>query len=336
MGTRIVAPCWAMVALCASAAGCALTVTGIDQERETAPAVQAAPRCAAASFTLARRDAEVLFVVDRSGSMSTAIATDATGATSRWDALRGALADALPRYQTALTAGLALFPSGAASCDVRDDGLVEVAPARGSAADVLRALSRTAPGGSTPTGAAVLAGARYLLRRASANVSRTIVLATDGAPTCTAGGGDNGVTDAVNAIATARAMGVSTYVIGISMPGEAELMNALDRMAVAGGHPLPGSVRHYAIHDPGALARAFMDVPRSISECTWFASTAAPAEGEVTLRAGGAVVPHDPARRDGWAWSDPARGQVTLYGPACARLSGHTLALEGAVTCTAR
>ena len=33
------------------------------------------------------------------------------------------------------------------------------------------------PGGSTPTGAAVLSSARYLLRRASANVTRTIVLA---------------------------------------------------------------------------------------------------------------------------------------------------------------
>jgi hypothetical protein len=321
---------WALVCLFASFTGCALTVTGVDEVHELA--APPPPRCAASDFQLVRRDAEVLFVVDRSGSMSTAIATSATGYVSRWDALHNALVATLPRYESALTLGLFLFPNNSDSCGIRADDRVDVAPARNNATEVLRELRRFGPNGRTPTGAAILYGARYLLRRAASNVSRTLVLATDGAPTCTVGGGDE-VADAVSAIAMARAQGISTHVIGISAPGETTLVSALDRMAVAGGHPLAGPVRHYAIHDPAALERAFTDIPRSLSECTWHAPVAAPMEGVVTLRAGAVTIPRDPTRRDGWDWTDPTRGEVTLYGSACARFVGQTRALDASVTC---
>ena len=319
---------WAF--LCVSLAGCALTVTGVEQEREVAPPPP--PRCTAGAFQLTRREAEVLFIVDRSGSMSTDIATNATGFTSRWEALYSALSATLPRYDQSLTLGLFLYPSTTDSCGVRSDGDVDVPPARSSAQRVFQELRRFGPSGRTPTGAAVLYGARYLLQRAATNVSRTIVLATDGAPTCTVGGGDE-VSDAVAAIAMARAQGVSTHVIGISAPGETELASALDRMAVAGGHPLSGAVRHYAIHDPAALERAFTDIPRSITECTWHAPVGAPVEGVVTLRAGDTTIPRDTTRREGWDWTDPTHGEVTLYGSACARFMGQTRALDATVSC---
>jgi len=321
---------WAFLALCVSLAGCALTVTGVEGEREVA--LPPPPRCAAGAFQLTRREAEVLFIVDRSGSMSTDIATNATGFTSRWEALYSALSATLPRYDQSLTLGLFLFPSATDSCGVRSDGDVDVPPARSSAPRVFHELRRFGPSGRTPTGTAVLYGARYLLRRAAADVSRTIVLATDGAPTCSVGGGDE-VSDAVAAIAMARAQGVSTHVIGISAPGETELVQALDRMAIAGGHPRAGAVRHYAIHDPAALERAFTDIPRSITECTWHAPVGAPVEGVVTLRASELTIPRDTTRREGWDWTDPTRGEVTLYGSACARFMGQTRALDAAVSC---
>lgn len=322
---------WAFLGLCVSLAGCALTVTGIEQERELAPPPP--PRCAGGAFQLVRREAEVLVIVDRSGSMSTPIATNATGYTSRWDALQSALVATLPRYEQALTLGLFLYPDDGNSCGVRSDGEVDVVPARGAATRFARELRRNGPSGGTPTAAAILYGARYLLQHGGPGVSRTLVLATDGEPNCSGAGGDE-VSGAVAAIAMARAQGVSTHVIGITEPGEHGLAQALDRMAVAGGHPLPGAVRHYAIHDPAALERAFNDIPRSISECTWHAPVGAPMEGVVTLRAGDTTIPRDTTRREGWDWTDPTRGEVTLYGSACARFMGQTRALDATVSCT--
>ena len=160
------------------------------------------------------------------------------------------------------------------------------------------------------------------LRRASANVRGRLVLATDGAPPARAGGGDP-VTDAVNAIATARAQGVNTYVIGIRMPGETELRRkASTTLAVAGGH-LPGAVRHYAIHDPGALARAFADVPAPSPSVIRFCVDRRARRGPGHAPRGQRHHPARPhARRDGWGVERPARGQGDLYGPACTGLSG--------------
>src|SRR5262249_42048226 len=133
--------------------------------------------------------------------------------------------------------------------------------------------------------------------RAARGRARYIVLATDGAPTCSPASttpacectrydltgrplcdldpawrarcDDDDRT--VTAIATAAAEGVPVYVIGITGPNLTGDVVALNRMAEAGGRPRTGAGAtdaFYRVHDAGDLVVAFDDIQRSIDQCS--------------------------------------------------------------------
>lgn len=151
------------------------------------------PACVPGRFDLRRTSAEVLFVIDRSGSM--AFALDGGLATMdfprRWDVLRDAFAASLPAVARTLPFGAKFFPryvepgidvpiSVACSVDATDI----IAPSLDNTAAILRVFDETDPVGPTPTWQALEQSARFLRARTARGVSRAILLATDGGPNC--------------------------------------------------------------------------------------------------------------------------------------------------------
>ncbi len=310
-------------------------------------------RCVDGRFALARREARAVFVIDRSGSMSEPFGEAEQG--SRWDVMLSALEETLPSFEAHIEMGALAFPrsQGTSSCAMPSDVSLDVAPAARNAATVVGHLADNVPEGATPTAAAVGVAAQYLLSHEARGVASYLVLATDGAPNCNAdldattcqcvhagscvgaSAGEGCLDDdgTVAAITGARSRGVATYVIGIDGDLEARFVDVLDRMAVAGGRALAGPRRYYSIRERGQLAAAFEDIARTVSRCAFVTPSRPDAPDRITVRAGGAPVPRDPTRRDGWDWTDRDYGEVTLFGPACDRALAASQPVEAAVTC---
>ncbi len=56
----------------------------------------------------------------------------------------------------------------------------------------------------------------------------------------------------------------------------------------------------------------------------------------IGIEVAGAVVRHDPLRREGWDWTDRAFGEITLYGAACDRAANGSPVVTARVGCNAR
>jgi len=317
--------------------------------------------CVEGRFTMVRREAQIVFVIDRSGSMSQPLNP---GGVSRWEAMRAVLGRTLPPFEDAIRMGVLLYPrrpdsnalASAQACDQLPGAGVHVPPRRGNADAVLAAIGGDGPSGATPTAAAVARATRYTLGEGSRELARYLVVATDGAPNCnatldpatcvcsygtpscaSAGVGARYCLDddgAVAAVGAARAQGVSTYVVGIDGDLAPEYVAVLDRMAVAGGRALPsGARRYYSIQNAAALTQAFEAIQRTILRCAYVTPSRPDRPDRISVRVGGVEVSRDAARRDGWDWTDVAYGELTLFGPACDRVLGSVEPLEATVAC---
>ena len=316
--------------------------------------------CVDGRFALVRREAQMVFVVDRSGSMSQPLNG---GGPSRWDAMRSVFGRTLRPFEDAIRMGALLYPrrpdsaalASAQACDQLPGTGLDVVPRRGQAGAVLTAINTVGPSGATPTAAAVLRATRFTLAEGSRELARYLVVATDGAPNCnptlnpatctcsygsvscaSAGIGARYCLDddgAVAAITAARAQGVTTFVVGIDGDLSPEYVAVLDRMAVAGGRPLAGTRRYYSIQDEPALSRAFEEIQRTVVRCAYVTPSRPDDPERITVRAAGTIVRRDPSRRDGWDWTDAAYGELTLFGPACDRVVSSAAPLEATVAC---
>ena len=225
--------------------------------------------------------AQLMFVLDRSGSMAFSIAGQENpppGVSSRWDILRNSLEETIVPFDGQLAMGAKFFPEvipddapndAVQAC--RTDPGVPIAPALGNSRAILDVFDTTSPLGGTPTAEALRIAAEDLQSRRT--VARTIVLATDGAPncngaldvnvdcTCTTPGidctrnPDRGRysclddTNTVNVVADIfQNKKIPVYVIGIGSIDRPDFLAVLDQMAVAGGS---GPQRH-----PETLQRA--------------------------------------------------------------------------------
>ena len=317
--------------------------------------------CVDGRFTMVRREAQIVFVIDRSGSMSQPLNV---GGLSRWESMRAVLARTLPPVEDAIRMGALLYPrrpdsnalASAQACDQLPGAGVNVPPRRSNAAAVLAAIGSDGPSGATPTASAVARATRYTLAEGARELARYLVVATDGAPNC------NGTLDpstcvcsfgttscastgvgarycldddgAVAAIRAARAQGVTTYVVGIDGDLAPEYVAVLDRMAVAGGRAVTGGARrYYSIQDTAALSRAFEAIQRTIVRCAYVTPSRPDNPDRISVRVGAMEVPRDPERRDGWDWTDADYGELTLFGPACDRVLGSLQPLEATVAC---
>ncbi len=293
--------------------------------------------CAARPLPAERFAAEVIFVIDRSGSMGERTPSGVT----RWGAVTSALASVLPAVDRELWVGLIQFP-GAITSDNQcgDNGRVELTPRLTNGGNVLAALRRTNPTGGTPTYEALQTAANYY--RTTPAVGRVrgryLVLATDGGPNCnpllrgsscvcTSPRGCGGPSGNLSCLDDGRTIdllsrlardGVPTFVIGTPGDDIASLPRTLDRMAVAGGRPrtTPGEPAYYRAEDVDQFTTAFRTITTALVRCRYVTNPVAD-PSRVSVRVGATALARDPSHADGWDWNNPQTGEVVLYGSAC-------------------
>jgi hypothetical protein len=295
--------------------------------------------------------ADVLLVLDRSGSMSTPVLS--TGGPTYWETVLEASARVLPEVETSLNLGVTCFPWGESEedrCTVMP--AVGVAPGPNRAGEVMRFLqSAGEPAGNTPTFAAIATAAEYLRSRRPVRGPQFIVLATDGEPNCNLatryedcdcdgreaiycwgprdGGNASGCLDTVRVVEQLRGLaaeGIYTLVIGVISEEvyAADLLAAhLDAMAIAGGRPRGGAGQQfYRAQSPEEIRRGFEDALLPLSYCQLrVADGEAAVSDHVALQGvGSELIARDPTHRDGWDWSDGTRRELEVFGAACERL----------------
>lgn len=217
----------------------------------------------------APRGADVLLVLDKSGSMVTNRwdhdADPNTPRVTRWSSLHSVVENLVFDMHPEVGVGAVLFPAidvassdyGEAACRVASAPDASVVEGGGTAVlQAIPAADDVALYGGTPAREAILVAAEHLAGR-PADRAKAIVLVTDGAANCSAGsrGGDaftvydEALDDVVAQVYETD--GIPVYVIGIDIVDrwlETPAANPLERLsevALAGGVPVDGEVPFY-------------------------------------------------------------------------------------------
>jgi hypothetical protein len=157
--------------------------------------------CGWTTSTARLKTPALLFVIDKSGSMSDEIEGPDSGSPAKWTGLYTALEDALGTVDPDMGLGLIMYPHNvqnpipdscndiAVCCEVPEGDaavLVDMTPGETGARQVLGALEAVAPAGGTPTAVALERAKEYYLNGAGANWEgeKYVLLATDGGPNC--------------------------------------------------------------------------------------------------------------------------------------------------------
>lgn len=317
---------------------------------ELPPPPACADFCGESFLHQVEKPPNLYFLVDRSASMK-----DAIGPLSKYKTARKVLGQLLDVIGHRVRYGASIFPENTDDCG---GGTEIVAPAVGEVPscdgspdptleNFLNAFRYYAPGGSTPTAAAI-AGLRSELEGFEGDTY--LVLLTDGAPNCddaascgadecipniegasqcpaelnccdTASFGPHAGQNCVDGDATEREVAllrkhhIPTYVVG--MPGAAPYADVLNRLAVAGGTARDGDTAYYAANDQSELQAALYAIGTGIAiRCSIDLDAPPDDSSQVNVYFDGELVPSDPD--DGWSWDGDTRIQVN--GDACARL----------------
>lgn len=272
--------------------------------------------CGLQTFKLEQRPAELMLVLDRSGSMNQP--AGALSMTSKWDDTTSALNETMMKTDALIHWGLKTFPSSDSRCSVADG--VDVPSAPMNYATVWGKIMASAPagGGGTPTTLAIQKAVAQLKTSTSPN-PRYLVLATDGEPNCGMGGGlfglpGNDANDAVMAITDAQNAGYKTFVIGIATGRNAD--SVLTRMAMAGGEPRMGTPPYYPVSNRGDLINALGVITGLVTDCVFRLNKAPPSPPDVAVNVGASRIQRDPSHMNGWDYG-AALETVQFYGAAC-------------------
>lgn len=268
----------------------------------------------------------------------------ATPKIARWPSLHRAVEFTLESFDASIHAGLALYPSlaatddyGAAACASDPELAVHIAPHSGAA--ILAAMPPEQAGdlaGAVPGAAAIAAATAEHLSLPDA-VPRHIVYVTGGAANCHAGAANTTALletyddDLPLRVGEALAAGVVTHVVGVAIPdatsptqqdGRPDATNnftRLNELADLGGAALPGPTRFHAAADEAALTAALAAIVRAQLSCT-VPLDPPPAHPELfgVAVAGvdyGETRVVDCGVEDGWRFVDAAT--IELCGQAC-------------------
>jgi hypothetical protein len=298
--------------------------------------------CGLVPIDVARRPADLLLVLDRSGSMSEHKVTGANGdQVTRAQAAKDAVDAIVEKTQSGIAWGLKMFPEGdAAYCVVTADK-VDVALALNNYAAIAGVVDADAfDGDGTPTAAAVSAGRNYLENQVHDDNPKYLILATDGEPSddaknqCTGQWADPDVkTAAVNAVAAAASDGIKTFVIGVNTSSSANVtLNQLVQAGQTADPPIAASEdvssskdtsRHYyAANDSQGLVDALGKIAGQVSDCTFRLTQPPPVPDNVVVKvtdASGQLVkvPSDAGRSNGWDYAGDDHLAITVYGSWC-------------------
>ncbi len=312
--------------------------------------------CVPGRFDFQAATAQLMFVVDRSGSMNTTLdgQEDPLPGTSRWEVLRNGLAQTLSGFDQQIAMGAKFYPSEKFITQFAcvAESSVELEPTLGNASKIIDVFDNTFPHGGTPTADALRIAAEHVSK--IRGVARTLVLATDGAPNCNGdhptspcictsndpNACDNDVSnclDDTRTISTIRDIAdnqkVPVYVIGIGSLESAAFRKVLDDMAVAGGRAKPTAPRYYSATTPAELTSALGSVRDSVGSCTFLTPSAPTDPNAIVVQIDGQSVARDTTRTEGWDWVDQAYGTLALFGDACKKAQGAGGKVAGVVRC---
>jgi hypothetical protein len=277
--------------------------------------------CGNSASTMTQLPADLLLVLDRSGTMVNNIADDnpcdpSTGTCAeRWSTMSQAMQVVLAASPASIQWGLKLFstpgltdPVGTtpAGCVVLP--AMEVPMASGNSTAMVGTIAGTTPNYNTPTRAAIETAAAYLTKLDDGR-TKYILLATDGEPNCKIDGEYATTPDlpaALGAIAAAKAAGVTVFVIGVGPSA-----GNLDEMARQGG-----TGKFYPALSPQSLVAALNAIVGTVASCVYTMSAMPPDPNNLGVYLDKQLVTRSTA--DGWEVS--SSNAVTFYGPTCDRI----------------
>lgn len=281
--------------------------------------------CGLSKIQLKSGPAQLLLVLDRSGSMAQVVSP--AQPVQKWGEVVSALDTVLSRTQEAIAWGLKLYPV-ATTCGVPDGLTVPLAERNHMA--IMTAINANRPyldGGATPTQAAVMKSLE-LIKASPLPRTPYLVVATDGIPNCTMGlNGNSGPEDPAGAIAAVQASaaaGVPAFIVGIATAGTTA-DTTLNSMAEAGGRPRPGATKYYPVASRDEIAAALSAIGSEVASCTFPLSMPPPVPDNVAVDVNGQRVMRDPAQQNGWYYG-AGNMSIVLVGPPCetAKLSAST------------
>lgn len=269
--------------------------------------------CGSANASMSQKPADVLLLLDRSGSMACSMTDPAldckptAGRTSkRWTVLSDGLRTVLDDSITGIHWGLKLFASPSSDeCGVTAGADVAVGAGRGPTIE--QRMATTSQSSATPTRAAIEAATKYLLSLADGN-PKYILLATDGQPNCTnpkrPSDNTSDLTATKQALAAAASAGIKAFVIGVG-PSTGNL----NQLADAGG-----TATFYPAASAEQLAEALQAIASQVISCTYSLGRVPPVLDKVGVYLDRVQVPA--SSTDGWSFG-AGNDSITFNGSYC-------------------
>lgn len=286
--------------------------------------------CARQNFQLSRQPAEILLLLDRSGSMKEK-PSGSSGSDSKWSLVVPAVNEVVAATNASISWGLKAFPEGEGKECIPESvtSAVPVTIAPNNAASVTaQVMALTPEGNGTPTGDAVKAAVTYLKGLTDPN-PKFILLATDGEPSCagTSEGSTNARTYAVEAVTEAASAGIKTVVVGVATT-KSSATQALNDMAIAGEMPQvsadPAAPKYYLASTKDELVRALVEITGQVSNCVFDLTSKPPDPSNIAVVVDGQKAPRDATHANGWDYIGDEYAQVEVFGAWCENIKSAT------------
>jgi hypothetical protein len=271
--------------------------------------------CGRKTFDVHPKPAEILLVLDRSGSMKDVF--DTVTKATRWDTVVPAVNQVVTDTSASVFWGLKTFPEGSVMCGVTNKIDVPIAPMNGS--NVTGAITSTTPeGDGTPTPQAVNAAVAYL-KTLTDNNPKYLLLATDGEPSCDGIDATTIRTQATQAVAAAATAGFHTFVVGVATSTSSTANTVLTQLAQAGlearNDPNPLATRYYSANTKQEITDSLKQITGVVASCSFDLGGPPPVPDNIAVKVGGVKAPQDPA--DGWGYTSPDNSTLTVNGSWC-------------------
>jgi Mg-chelatase subunit ChlD len=272
--------------------------------------------CGLKKYDLERKPADILIVLDRSGSMLDPFTANGAMA-EKWSETVAAIDTVVSRTQASVSWGLKLFPTPMLEmCGVGDGAEVPVALNNRGMVMASMAANPSTMGLSTPTRDAIAKGAAFLKATPSTN-NKFLLVATDGEPNCSAGGSRRGDAAAtVAAVKAANADGIPSFIVGVATSGSTADVT-LNMMATEGGRPRNDpATKYYPVASRDELVGTLDNIATQVASCTFPLNPPPPAPANVAVNVDGKRISRDTSQTNGWNYG-PDNKSIVFFGAAC-------------------